>query len=110
MKKLFLMILIMFAHTFVIAQENEIGGELIIFFENRPSNWQLTVKIESYGTVWDQYHDITNEYQGGDTSYSQSSERDWHASDLDWDNQGWKPVLSLGLYEVSIWEGTTNHA
>jgi len=107
MKKLMLVLLLPFI---VNAQEITIGGELIIFFENRPSSWQLTVKIENYGTVWDQYHDITNEYQGGDTSYSQSSERYWHASDLDWHNQGWKPVLSLGFYEVSIWEGSNKRA
>jgi hypothetical protein len=34
----------------------------------------------------------------------------FHASDLDWSNQGLEPILSLGNYEVSIWEGFTKRA
>jgi Secretion system C-terminal sorting domain len=83
------------------------GGELVIDFVNRPANWELTVKIEAVGIVWNQFHNITIEYLGGDTTYSSTTYPVpiFHASDLEWDFIGYEPVLSLGLYKVSIWEG-----
>ena len=105
-----IVLILVLSYSIDYSQEQAFGGELKINFENLPATWSLTVKIEAYGTVWDQYHDITSNYNGGDTSYSQNSSRYSHASDLDWHYQGWDPCLSLGLYEVSVWEGSSKKA
>lgn len=84
-------------------QEEMLGGELIIKFVNPPSTYELTVKIESVGTVWNRYHNITTGYPGGTIVYNDTG-REYHASDFEWDNQGYLPLLSLGLYKISIWE------
>ncbi|OQY73926.1 MAG: hypothetical protein B6D44_05925 [Ignavibacteriales bacterium UTCHB2] len=113
MKKILTIIILLFLCANIKAQNELLAGELIIKFENRPISWNITVKIEAIGTVWNQYHNITTEYLGGTKSYSSQTSPPsnfWHASDLDWHNQGWEPVLSLGLYEVSIWEGSHKRA
>lgn len=112
MKKLLILFTIFLMNgSNVHSQEELYPGELYIPFVNRPANWQFTVKIQAYGTVWDQYLDITSDYNGGDTTYSKNNViRNSHSSDLDWDNQGWEPVLSLGLYKISIWEWQNQRA
>ena len=106
---LYLLIILISQTIFAQSEEEELfAGELHIKFINKPLTWGFTVKIQALSTVWDQYHEITQTFSGGDTTYTSLDypEPEYHASDLDWDNQGWEPVLSLGLYELSIWEGT----
>lgn len=114
MKKLLLITLIFLTWSISSnAQEELRAGEFIIDFVNRPSLWSFTVKIEAIGTVWNHYHDISTAYLGGTKNYSSQTSPPapfWHASDLSWDDVGWEPVLSLGLYEVSIWEGSNKRA
>lgn len=113
MKNILTIVILLFLFINIKAQNELLAGEFIIKFENRPISWNITVKIEAIGTVWNQYHNITTEYLGGAKSYSSQTSPPlnfWHASDLDWDYQGWEPVLSLGLYEVSIWEGSHKRA
>jgi len=91
-------------------QEELKAGELIIDFVNLPGSWSVTLKLEAIGTVWDHYHEITNEYEGGEKSYSQNSPDYFHASDLSWSYCGFDPVLSLGIYQISVWEGNNKRA
>jgi hypothetical protein len=84
MKSLIVAVIIFFMGiSFIQAQEELAIGELIINFENRPASWNITVKIEACGAVWNQYHELTTEFLGGEASYSQNSQRMFHASDLD---------------------------
>ena len=96
----------------VFAQDQLANGELIINFTEKPPEWSIKVKIEAFGTVWDRYHSITSEFLGGDTTYSSNDIPlpQYHASDLEWSPNYFYPYLSLGLYEVSIWEGSTKCA
>jgi len=94
-----------------LAQEGaEINGELIIYFINGPENYNRTLKIQAFGTVWDQFHNVTTNYQGGTKTITENTPSNRHQSDLDWSNNENYPVLSLGLYEISIWGGSSKHA
>lgn len=118
MKKLLLImfsVLVIFFQSNLIAQSEEeaIPGEFHIAFTNLPSSWAFTVKINSIGTVWDHYHYLSDEYPGGEVYYSSSSTPNtnwWHASALSWFSPPHEPILSLGLYEIGIWESQTKRA
>lgn len=116
MKKLLLImfsVLVIFFQSNLIAQSEEdeaMPGEFHIAFTNLPSSWAFTVKINAIGTVWDHNHYITSEYLGGEENYDQNCEDCWHASALSWFSPPHEPILSLGLYEIGIWEGPTKRA
>jgi hypothetical protein len=94
-----------------LAQEvANIDGELVIYFINGPTTYNRTLKIQAFGKVWNQFHNVTTNYQGGTKTITESTPSDRHQSDLDWSDDGNYPVLSLGLYEISIWEGSSKHA
>ena len=59
MKKLILLIYIFILCSTVIKAQELVGGELIFDFEDDPEEWDLQVKIEAFGTVWDGEHEIT---------------------------------------------------
>ncbi|OGU60409.1 MAG: hypothetical protein A2523_17065 [Ignavibacteria bacterium RIFOXYD12_FULL_36_8] len=114
MKKLLLSlvtIFLLFNISFTKAEELR-PGEFVIQFVNSPSSWNITVKIQAFGTVWNQFHNVTTYYSGGQKNYNSNMIPipEEHISDFDWSNQGYAPVLSLGLYEVSIWEGSNKRA
>ncbi len=111
-KLLYVTFILMLFNVTGTAQEELIAGELIINFTNRPPNWALNVKIEAYKTVWGHDHYITTNYPGGEASYSSAVYCNPcnHFSDLSWNYDGFEPVLSLGLYEVSIWESNNKRA
>ncbi len=93
------------------SQEQElIPGEVHIAFVNLPGTWSFTIKTNSVGTVWDHDHYITTDYPGGDNYYDQNCALCWHASALSWFYPPHEPVLSLGLYEIAVWEGPFKRA
>lgn len=101
-------ITMVFCGAVILAQseEEQAAGELIVNFVNPPSTYSVTVKLESVGQVWNQYHDTTSAYPGGTANYTQAG-RGYHATDFDWSNDGYTPIISLGLYKLSVWESST---
>jgi Secretion system C-terminal sorting domain len=100
MKKI--IILFMFFTIYTFPQNPPIGGELRIYFIDLPSIWDITVDIDALGTVWDDDHDITTDYNGGQESYDEKSTYSRHSSDFSWDDVGYEPVLSLGHYKITV--------
>jgi hypothetical protein len=111
MKKITLTIIIfLMGVSFIKAQDELIPGELYIGFDNRPTNWEFTVKIEALGGVWGGDHLLTEEYPGGEVYYSSSMGLWFHASATFWGPNPYEPILGIGLYKVSIWEGNNQRA
>ena len=108
MKYLTSMFFILIICTNLILPFPAINGELRIYFINAPSSWDLTVKIDAIGTVWDEDHYLSDEYEGGQKSYDESDS--YHPSDFCWHDQGWEPVLGLGKYKISIYSGEFKRA
>lgn len=112
MKKLLTIATILLSGISLLSQEEIMLGEIHIRFQNTPQSWAFTVKLESNGTTWDQYHNITTNFPGGEVNYSSNMYPlpYYHASDADWHYQGYDPPFSLGLYKVSIYEGNVLRA
>jgi len=102
MKKLLVLIFILILPTALLKAQELAGGEFIIIFVDRPEEWEVTVSINAIGTRWDCDLNLTSEYSGGDSLYSQNSARFNHASDACWDEQGYNPPLAIGKYMIYV--------
>ncbi len=102
MRSIFVILVVLFSSTSLLAQKEVLAGELSIWVKNNPQNKNISMTLELVSPVcWDENHNITELYIGG--TESRNVDEGWIEFHVCWSSNPlfYYKTFGLGLYKVT---------